>query len=88
MGTTLGAAGTRHQPAPACPTSVAPCPAAGAIEHGEHGVHIVDSLEFNYRDATTDPAVTAVLDYDGGDDVAAEVRRTITFCLAHEADGV
>jgi dihydroflavonol-4-reductase len=52
----------------------------------EHGVHILDSLEFNYREAYTDPAVTAVLDYDGGDDVAAEVRETIRVCLALEAD--
>ncbi len=61
---------------------------AGAAAAGlEHGVHIVDSLEFNYRDATTDPAVTAVLDYDDGEDVAAVVRQTIKYCLAHEADG-
>lgn len=51
----------------------------------EHGIHLVDSLEFNQRDAVSEPAITkAQLGYQD-DDVVAEIRQTLAYCLANES---
>ncbi len=58
--------------------------AATAAQGKEHGIHVVDSTEFNSRDAVSDPEATmSVLRYEH-DDVPAAIRETIAYCLAQE----
>lgn len=50
----------------------------------EHGIHLVDSLEFNQREAVSDAAITkAQLGYQD-DDVVAAIKETLQYCLDHE----
>lgn len=59
--------------------------AYAAAQGVEHGIHLVDSAQFNARRAITDPAETKpVLGYQD-DDVVAAIKETIQYCLDHEA---
>ena len=60
--------------------------AATAAAGAEHGIHLVDSAEFQGRRAVTDPATTQqVLGFKDAD-VPAAIEETLLFCLAAEAE--
>ncbi len=60
--------------------------AAAAARGKEHGIHVVDSTEFQERNAVSDPAPTmAALGYEP-DDVVAAIRETLQACLQQEQD--
>ncbi len=60
--------------------------AAAAARGKEHGIHVVDSTEFQERDAVSDPAPTMdALGYQP-DDVVAAIRETLQVCLQQEQD--
>ncbi|MBN8883506.1 MAG: NAD-dependent epimerase/dehydratase family protein [Salana multivorans] len=50
----------------------------------EHGIHMVDTAEFQARDAVSDPGLSSVLGM-GDDDVPAAIRETFAWCVAHPA---
>ncbi len=59
--------------------------AATAAAGAEHGIHLVDSAEFQARRAVTDPGATQqVLGFEDAD-VPAAIEETLLFCLAAEA---
>lgn len=73
-------------PATALLPTMAQVDAAAAAQGKEHGIHVVDSTEFQERDAVSDPAVTmAALGYEP-DDVVTAIRETLQVCLQREQD--
>lgn len=46
----------------------------------EHGIHMVNTAEFQSRDAVSDPALSAVLEMSD-DDVPAAIRETFAWCV-------
>lgn len=51
----------------------------------EHGIHLVDSVQFQARDAVSDPApVMAAIGYEA-DDVVASIKETLAYCMDNRA---
>ena len=60
--------------------------AAAAAAGTEHGIHVVDSLRFQDRDAVSDEEPTATELGIEPDDVRAAVRETFRWCVEHPVD--
>ncbi|MBO0898555.1 NAD-dependent epimerase/dehydratase family protein [Cellulomonas sp. zg-ZUI222] len=57
--------------------------AAAAAQGTEHGIHVVDSLRFQDRDAVSDIEPTASTLGMEPDDVVAAIRETFRWCVEH-----
>jgi dihydroflavonol-4-reductase len=59
-----------------------------ATQGVEHGVHLADSIRFQYRRAVTDPATTMSMLGIKEADVAAAAAETLRWCVQHPVETV